>query len=60
MMTPNERKIRFDIALEQVQRIYDDYCKDRTTTREQTYEFCCLVREMIQFAEVLKNEAKGD
>ena len=58
-MTSNERSIRFNIALEQVQRIYDDYCKDRTTTREQTYEFCCLVREMIQFAETLKNEANN-
>lgn len=57
-MTAAERKIRFDIALEQVQRIYNDYCRDSNTTRDQTYEFCCLVRNMITFADILGKEVK--
>lgn len=57
-MTPTERSIRFNIALEQVERIYNDYCHDDNVTRDKAYEFCCVVREMIQFAETLKNEAK--
>ena len=53
-----ERSIRFNTALEQVEKVYSDYCSDKDTTREQTYEFFDFVRNMIQFAEVLKNEAK--
>ena len=59
-MTATERKIRFDIALEMVQRIYSDYCRDQNTTREQSYEFCCLVREMVVFADTLGEEAKKE
>lgn len=58
MMTPEERSIRFNVALEQVERIYSDYCGDKNTTREQTYEFFDFVREMIKFAETLKREVK--
>lgn len=57
MMTASERSIRFNLALEMVQRIYDDYCRDQNKTREQTYEFCCLVREMTVFADKLVKEA---
>jgi hypothetical protein len=58
MMTPAERSIRFNVALEQVERIYSDYCGDKNTTREQTYEFFDFLRNMILFAEVLKKEAE--
>lgn len=58
-MTDVERKIRFDIAVEMVQRIYDDYCRDQSKTREQSYEFCCLVNDMITFASKLGKEATG-
>ena len=58
MMTPTERSIRFNAALEQVERVYSDYCTDKDTTRKQTYEFFDFVRNMIQFAEVLKKEVK--
>ena len=57
-MTPSERSIRFNIALEQVERVYSDYCSDKNTTREQTYEFFDFLRNMIQFAEILKKEVK--
>lgn len=55
-MTATERKIRFDIALEMVQKVYGDYCRDKSKTREETYEFCCLVREMTAFADTLGKE----
>lgn len=58
MMTPSERSIRFNIALEMVQRIYTDHCRDENTSREENYEFCCFVREMVRFADTLKNSAK--
>ena len=57
-MTAAERKIRFDIALEMVQRVYDDYCHDQSKTREQSYEFCCFVQDMMKFAGTLGQEAK--
>ena len=57
-MTAAERKIRFDIALEMVQRVYNDYCHDESKTREQAYEFCCFVQEMIGFSAILGEEAK--
>ena len=34
-MTATERKIRFDIALEMVQKVYGDYCRDKSKTREE-------------------------
>ena len=57
-MTATERKIRFDIALEMVQRVYNDYCHDQSKTREQSYEFCCFVQNMIDFSATLDEEAK--
>ena len=60
MMTVAERSIRFNLALEMVQRVYDDYCRDENKTREQTYEFCCLVREMAVFADTLAKEAQHE
>ena len=57
-MTEAERKIRFDIALEMAQKVYNDYCHDQNKTREQAYEFCCVVQEMIRFSAVLDGEVK--
>lgn len=57
-MTVTERKIRFDVALEMVQRVYNDYCHDQSKTREQAYEFCCFVNDMIKLSTALGEEAK--
>lgn len=57
-MSASERKIRFDIALEMVQRVYDDYCHDQSKTREQSYEFCCFVQDMMKFSGTLGKEVK--
>lgn len=56
-MTELERKIRFDAALEMVQNVYHDYCRDESKTREQAGKFCDFVIDMIKFSEVLKSEA---
>lgn len=57
-MTELERKIRFDAALEMVQHVYHDYCRDESKTREQAGKFCDFVIDMIKFSEVLKNEVE--
>lgn len=57
-MNAAERKLRFDIAREMVQKIYDDYCHDQSKTREQCYEFCCFLQDMMNFAGKLDKEAK--
>lgn len=58
-MTRDERKIRFDVALEIVQNVYSDYCKDQDMTREQCYDFNDLVVSMIHFSSRLGEEAKS-
>lgn len=57
-MTRDERKIRFDVALEIVERVYSDYCHDDSATREQAGDFCEFVQAMIRFSSVLDKEAK--
>lgn len=59
-MTPLERKIRFDIALEIVQSVYTDYCKDQSKNREQTGAFCDFTIDMIKFSSVLSGEVEED
>lgn len=57
MMTAAERRIRFNIALEMVQSVYTDYCRDESKTREQSGKFCDFVVDMINFSAVLNGEA---
>lgn len=51
-MSKEERKIRFDVALEIVEKVFSDYCKDSSSTRKQRQEFNDLVIGMIHFLEV--------
>lgn len=57
-MTKEERKIRFDAALEMVEKVYSDYCHDPNMTREQRGRFNDLVTDMNNFLTVLDDEAK--
>ena len=57
-MTKEERKIRFDVALDIVHKIYSDYCNDADVTREQASEFNDVVQNMICFSSVLEKEAE--
>lgn len=57
-MSPDERSIRFHIALEMVERIYNDHCRDTSVSREESYDFCCFVRDMQSFAHKLEQKAK--
>ena len=59
-MTKSERKIRFETALEIVEKVYSDYCHDTNVTRQQTSEFNDFVTDMICFLTVLENEAKQE
>ena len=59
-MTKEERKIRFDIALEMVEKVYSDYCHDPDINREQRGKFNDLVTDMIHFSTVLDAEAKEE
>ena len=34
-MSKEERKIRFDVALEIVEKVFSDYCKDSSSTRNK-------------------------
>jgi len=56
-MTADERRIRFEAALEMVEKVYHDYCHDGSKTREDCGKFCDFVTDMINFSSVLKNEA---
>lgn len=58
-MTRKERKTRFDVALDIVQKIHSDYCNDIDTTREQANEFNDVVQNMIRFSSVLQKEAEA-
>ncbi len=55
-MTREERKVRFDVALDIVYKVYSDYCHDETNTREQCGDFNDVVQKMIQMSEVLEKE----
>lgn len=57
-MNATERKIRFEIALEMVERIYSDYCRDQSKTREEVQNFCYVVQQMIAFTTTLDEEAR--
>lgn len=57
-MTKAERKIRFDIALEIVEKVYIDYCHDSNVTRQRVGAFNDFVTSMIKFSTILENEAK--
>lgn len=57
-MNATERKIRFEIALEMVKRIYNDYCRDQSKTREETYKFCYIIQQMVTFASTLDEETR--
>ena len=59
-MTKNERRIRFEFALEMVEKVYTDYCHDEAVTREQAGEFCQFVQDMIRFSTVLREEEKNE
>lgn len=59
-MTAAERKARFDVALEIINTVYTDLCRDPNATKEHVYEFCSLVIEMNQFGETLKPNASLD
>lgn len=56
-MTADERKIRFEAALEMVEKVYNDYCRDESKTREERSKFCDFVIDMVNFSSVLKSEA---
>lgn len=58
-MTKNERQTRFDVALEIVNGVYTDYCKDEKVTREQANEFCQLIQDMIRFSLILGGKLKN-
>lgn len=57
-MTKEERKIRFDVALEIVQKVFTDYCKDQDVSREERHDFNDVVLDMIRFSSVLGKESK--
>lgn len=59
-MNATERKIRFEIALEMVERIYNDYCRDQSKTREETMRFCHIVQRMIIHKSTLDEEARKE
>lgn len=59
-MTRGERNIRFAIALDIVNKVYDDYCHDLNVTREQAFEFNYFVQDMLRFSTVLDAEAKEE
>ena len=59
-MTAEERKARFDVALEIVNTIYTDMCRDPNVTKAHVYEFCSLIIVMNQFGETLKPNASLD
>ena len=56
-MTADERRIRFEAALEMVEKVYHDYCHDGSKTREECGKFCDFVTNMINFSSVLKSDA---
>lgn len=58
-MTNAERSIRFETALEIVQRVYSDYCNDESKTREQARAFCDFIIDMNKFSSVLRKEAEN-
>ena len=57
-MTPDERKIRFDVALDIANRVYTDYCQDLNVTREDAQEFCYFIIDMQRFSAFLEQEAQ--
>ena len=59
-MTKEERRTRFEVAIEVAQSVYKDMCQDRAVRKEQVYELCQLLTEMYQFSETLKPEASLD
>lgn len=63
-MSKAERKARFEVAIEIMQTVYNDMCKApfEEVSREQTYEFCCLLQDMYKFSSTLseKNTEQKD
>ena len=59
-MTPEERAIRFRIAVEMVSRIYADCCKDQNVSKEDTQDFCYLVQDINKFADRLEKLAEKE
>lgn len=57
-MTPDERKIRFDIALDIADKVYTDYCHDMNVTREDARKFCDFIIDMQRFSAFLEQEAQ--
>lgn len=54
----DEINIRFKIAIEMIEKIYSDLCKEnpRIISREEAYEFSYLINQLITFSEVLKEQ----
>ncbi len=48
-MTKAERRTRFEVAIEVVNTVFSDMCRDRDVPKEQTREFCDLIIQMNQF-----------
>ncbi len=48
-MTKEERKIRMQVALEILNDVYTDICRDNEITREETRDFCDFIIETRKF-----------
>lgn len=62
-MTKTERKARFDVAVEIVEKVYNDMCHASTdeVSREETLDFCYFLQEMYKMSTVLgENKEKKD
>lgn len=51
-MTPEERKIRMDVAVETLEKVYSNMCNswEEDISREQIEEFCYLINDLRRFA----------
>lgn len=58
-MTDEERKTRFEVALEIAEKAYSDYCKDENKSREQCLRFNDCIQEMIKMLDILRQEASN-
>lgn len=52
-MTNTERRIRIDIAIEVVEGVYSDLCRESTAqiSREQTYELANIILQLRTYSE---------
>lgn len=53
-----ERIIRFNIAIEMIEKIYSDLCKEnpKYMSRDELYEFCYIIYQLRSIVELLKEK----